>query len=204
MWPQHNEVAYPPCQQTALTSSSLMEQPYCPTRTSTTSECPLLNASKTGVWPFCIEWRQLQWEMEVNARMADHYTILGHNMNFTKQRNPTSKHSHALPAGPLVQLLQKLSRDNPLLDVTSDNNHRSNTNSYMVAYLLQYSLCGCSQSKVQYTTIPIVPHISQVTACGAGEHQQTGVDCNTVQWHIINWSSKSIARRHVLMSVHLM
>ena len=59
MWPQHNETAYPTCQQTALTSSSLMEQPYCPTRTSTTSECPLLNASKTGVWPFCRKWGQV-------------------------------------------------------------------------------------------------------------------------------------------------
>ena len=148
--------------------------------------------------------------MEGNARMTDHYTILGHNMNFVKQRNPTSIHPHALPAGPLVQLLQKLSRDNPLLDITLDNNHRSNTNSYMVAYLLQYSLCGCSQSKVQYTTIPIVPHISQVTACGAGEHQQTGGGlqycwpvCIKVQWHNI-WSSKSIVCRHVLMSIHLM
>ena len=46
-----------------------------------------------------------KWEMEGNARMTDHYTISGHNLDFVKQRNPTTIHPHALPAGPLVHVL---------------------------------------------------------------------------------------------------
>ena len=37
-----------------------------------------------------------KWEMEGNAWMTDHYTISGHNLDFVKQRNPTSIHPHAL------------------------------------------------------------------------------------------------------------
>ena len=37
--------------------------------------------------------------------MTDHYTISGHNLDSVKQRNPTSIHPHALPAGPLVHVL---------------------------------------------------------------------------------------------------
>ena len=60
------------------------------------------------------------------ARSGDNYSGRWWGMqwwqvlqNITRRRNTTSIHLHALPAGTLVQLLQKLPWDNPLLDITN-------------------------------------------------------------------------------------
>ena len=37
-----------------------------------------------------------KWVIEGNAWMTDHYTISEHNLDFVKERNPTSIHPHAL------------------------------------------------------------------------------------------------------------
>ena len=44
----------------------------------------------------CTEQDKCKWEMEGHAWMTHHYTISGHNLDFVKQRNPTSIHPHAL------------------------------------------------------------------------------------------------------------
>ena len=87
--------------------------------------------------------------------------------------------------------------------MTLDDNHRSDTNSHeCFAYLLQYSLCGCSGSKVQYTTKNWISHPTNY--CMLSWRSPTNRDWTALllahvhQSSMDNWSTRSTVPRHQL------
>ena len=94
--------------------------------------------------------------------------------------------------------------DNPLLDMTLDDNHRSNTNSHECLHTYCSTVCGCSGSKVQYTTENWISHLTNY--CMLSWRSPTNRDWTAIllahvcqsSMALYNWPTRSTVRRHQL------
>ena len=94
--------------------------------------------------------------------------------------------------------------------MTLDDNHRSDTNVHecVHTYILQYSLCGCSRSKVHYTTKNWISHLTNY--CMLSWRSPTNRDWTALllahvhqsSMAVYNWSTRSTVRRHQLSLGH--
>ena len=129
------------------------------------------------------------------------YNIICITQHGLQVKQPNPIHPHALPA-PLVHLL-------PMRQPTArhDSGWQSQVQHKLTrvfAYLVQYSLCGSSWSKVQYATKNWISRLTNY--CMLSWRSSTNRDWTALllahvhqsSMAVYNWSTRSTVRRHQL------